>query len=98
MPPRLTDNSVPHDALVPGALGSGDLCDVASAIAPRSIRVEALVDGRNRRANGEALAVAYAPTLAGYKLRGRPQGFRIDVERTKDDGLVQWFAAELKKK
>jgi cephalosporin-C deacetylase-like acetyl esterase len=88
---------VPHDALVPGALTAGDLCDVASAVAPRSLRVEGLVDGLNRKASGEALARAYQPTLAGFKQAGRPQGFRIDVERTKDDALALWFAAELKR-
>jgi cephalosporin-C deacetylase-like acetyl esterase len=88
---------VPHDALIPGALASGDLCDVAAAVAPRSLRVEGLVDGRNRPVSGEALALAYRPTLAGFKQEGRPQGFRIGVERAKDDALALWFAAELKK-
>src|SRR5262249_28864178 len=89
---------VPHDALIPGALNSGDLCDVASAGAPRALRVEGLVGGRHRKVSGEALAVAYVPALTGYKQEGRPQGLRLDVERVKDDALALWFAAELKKK
>ena len=40
---------VPHDAIVPGALTAGDLCDIAAALAPRPLRIEGLVDGRNRR-------------------------------------------------
>src|SRR5262249_30231461 len=39
---------VPHDAIVPGAVAVGDLGQVASALAPRPIRLEGLVDGRNR--------------------------------------------------
>lgn len=89
---------VPHDALIPRALTSGDLCDVASALAPRSLRLEGLVDGLNRKVDGFALVKAYTRTIAGYKEQGRPQGFRPDVERAKDGALALWFAAELRKK
>jgi cephalosporin-C deacetylase-like acetyl esterase len=89
---------VPHDSLVPGALKSGDLCDVAAAIAPRSLRLEGLVDGLNRQVNGETLAKSYLSALIGYKQQGRPQGLRLDVERAKDDALAQWLAAQLKGK
>ena len=40
---------VPHDALIPGALTAGDLCDVAAALAPRPLRMEGLVDGLEPR-------------------------------------------------
>jgi cephalosporin-C deacetylase-like acetyl esterase len=88
---------VPHDAMIPGALTSGDLCDVASAIAPRSLRMEGLVDGLNRQVTGETLAKSYLPALTGYKQYGKPQGLRLDVERAKDDALALWFAAQLKR-
>ena len=39
---------IPHDTVVPGAMTAGDLCDVAAALAPRPLRLEGLVDGRNR--------------------------------------------------
>ena len=39
---------VPHDVLIPGALTMGDLGDVATALAPRSLRIEGMVDGVNR--------------------------------------------------
>jgi len=38
---------IPYDVIVPGALTAGDLCDIAAALAPRPLRLEALVDGRN---------------------------------------------------
>ncbi len=40
--------SVPFDAIVPGALTVSDLSDVAAALAPRPVRIEASVDGWNR--------------------------------------------------
>jgi hypothetical protein len=88
---------VPHDALVPMALTCGDLCDVAGAIAPRSLRMEGLVDGLNRQVNGETLALSYLPALVGYKQQGRPQGLRLDLERAKDNALALWLAVEVKK-
>jgi hypothetical protein len=39
---------VPYDVIVPGALTVGDLCDVVAALAPLPVRLENLVDGRNR--------------------------------------------------
>ncbi len=58
---------VPHDAVVPGAVTAGDLCDVAAAFAPRPLRLEALVDGLNRPVGNATLTKAYEPTLGTYK-------------------------------
>jgi hypothetical protein len=58
---------VPHDALVPGALRAGDLCDVAASLAPRPLRMEGLVDGLNRRASGDELARAIEAPRAAYR-------------------------------
>ena len=62
---------VPHDALVPGALTAGDLCDLAAALAPRPLRVEGLVDGLNRKASGVALAKAVVADPGGVPRPGR---------------------------
>jgi cephalosporin-C deacetylase-like acetyl esterase len=40
--------AVPYDIILPGVLRTGDLHQVASAIAPRAIRLEELVNGLNR--------------------------------------------------
>ena len=45
---------VPFDAIVPGALTVSDLADVAAALAPRPVRIEASVDGWNRLAPAAA--------------------------------------------
>ena len=57
---------VPHDAVVPGALTVGDLCDVAAALAPRPLRMEGLVDGRNCVATQENVNARFEPAIRAY--------------------------------
>ncbi|MGB2819859.1 MAG: acetylxylan esterase, partial [Phycisphaerae bacterium] len=40
---------IPHDAVVPGVVTTGDLPHLAAALAPRPLRLEGLLDGLNRR-------------------------------------------------
>ena len=54
---------IPHDASVPGALEAGDLPEVAACLAPRPLRLEAMVDGMNRPISAEALREEYGPAL-----------------------------------
>ena len=49
---------IPHDDAVPGALTAGDLSDVAAALAPRPVRLEASVDGMNRTLSGQRTSAA----------------------------------------
>jgi hypothetical protein len=58
---------VPHDATVPAALTVGDLCDVAAALAPEPLRLEALVDGLNRTATDKEAARTYETARASYR-------------------------------
>jgi dienelactone hydrolase len=39
---------LPHDAVVPGAIVSGDLPEVVGALTPRAVRLDDPVDGQNR--------------------------------------------------
>jgi dienelactone hydrolase len=57
---------VPHSASVPGALTAGDLCDVAGSLAPRPLRLEALVDARNRPVAAVNIKKAYDSAVQGY--------------------------------
>jgi hypothetical protein len=50
---------VPHDAVIPGALTAGDLPQLADALKTRKLRLEAMVDGVNRRVLRDVLAKAY---------------------------------------
>lgn len=47
---------LPHDSLVPGALTVCDLPDLAALLAPRPVRLEAQVDGLNRRVDDRAVS------------------------------------------
>lgn len=49
---------LPLDALVPGLLGVGDVADVVSALNQRALRLEAVVDGRNRLLTADELEPA----------------------------------------
>jgi dienelactone hydrolase len=86
---------VPHDALVPGALTAGDLCDVAASLAPRPLRMEGLVDGLNRRASDAELTRALAPTRAAY--RAVNAGPRLELGDGGAPSLPadRWFLREL---
>ena len=50
---------MPHDVVIPGVLTTGDLSDVAAAIAPRPLLLEDLVDGVNRRVPIERARAIY---------------------------------------
>lgn len=82
---------VPHDAVVPGALTAGDLDDVAAALAPRPLRLEALVDGRNVRLPAPEARQAYAAALRAY--RGAPEALKVEAEQGMD--TAAWLTAAL---
>jgi hypothetical protein len=61
---------LPQDAVIPGVLRAGDLCDVAAAMAPRPLLLDSLVDGLNRPRSAKALRKLYLPALESYRLAG----------------------------
>lgn len=82
---------VPHDAVVPDALTAGDLPDVAAALEPRPLRLEALVDGRNCPI---ALADArglFQPTLRAY----RSSKDRFLLAASAGNDIASWLADSL---
>jgi hypothetical protein len=88
---------VPHDIIVPGALTAGDLCDVAAALYPRPLRLEALVDGQNRRAKAAALDKTYAPARVAYG-DGKPQSaLRLSEEPSSPADAARWLLDNLSK-
>ncbi len=88
---------VPHDVMVPGVLKVGDLCDVAAALAPRALRMEALVDGRNRLATAARLAHSFQPTRAAYRAAGASERLRIEVETAPADTTARWILTEIRR-
>lgn len=73
---------VPADAIVPSALTVGDLCDLTSALAPRPVRLEGLVDGWNRPLSATDLTLAYKSTVDTYRNAGAPANFSHATTRT----------------
>lgn len=85
---------VPHDAVVPGALTAGDLGDVAAALAPRPLRFEALVDGRNVLLPASEAERLLAPAAEAY--RRAPERLGVSGERLGD--TAAWLARALREK
>lgn len=85
---------VPHEAVVPGVLKVGDLDDVAALLAPRPLRLEALVDGRNRRMSLESLRATYTRTRASYTLN-RAADLQLRDTASDDRDLADWLARSL---
>src|SRR5438046_2540713 len=73
---------LPHGDSVPGALTAGDLCDLAGGLAPRPLRLEAMVDHLNRQLPAAEMRKLYEPTVQSYSAApqslsftdGRPSG------------------------
>lgn len=85
---------VPHDTIVPGALTAGDLCDLSAALAPRPLRFEGLVGGRNCVVAEAELRRALQPALQAYAPNPERLQFRSAV--TGEAGA--WLAAMLEKR
>ena len=83
---------VPHDVVLPGAMTAGDVCDVAAALAPRPVRLEGLVGGRNSVVDEAALRRAFEPALAAY--RQHPDRLVLAAGVTEE--AAAWLAASLK--
>jgi hypothetical protein len=79
---------LPHDAIVPGALTAGDLCDVAAALAPRALRFEGLVDGRDCVVEEAELRQTLQPALEAYA--ANPERLVLTTTITEDAGA--WLA------
>jgi hypothetical protein len=83
---------VPHDAVVPGALTAGDLCDVAAALAPRPLRLEGLVDGRNCLTPEAELERLFEPTRQAY----REAADRLLLAPVASGEVAAWLAEALR--
>jgi len=83
---------VPHDAVIPGALTAGDLCDVAAALAPRPLRLEGLVDGRNCPMTDPELERLFEPTRQAY----REAEDRLLLASVASGEIAAWLAEALR--
>jgi hypothetical protein len=79
------------DAIVPQVLEAGDLADVAAVLAPRPLRIETAVDGRNRLVTPERFRADYAPARAAY----RPTPDLLGLSPSLSGDAAAWLAAAL---
>ena len=86
---------VPHDALVPGALTAGDLADVAAALAPRPLRLEALVDGLNHEVAAETVAKTYEPARNAYRSRKAGAYLQVGESERQAESAGHWLLRRL---
>jgi cephalosporin-C deacetylase-like acetyl esterase len=84
---------VPHDAIVPGAVTVGDLPHVIASLAPRPLRLQNLVDGRNRKMSLELATRSLAPAFEVYRAEGVADRLAIDGK----EGAAEWLLSQLKK-
>src|SRR5262249_52143621 len=82
---------IPHSASVPGALFAGDIPDLAGGLAPRPLRLEALVDQQNRLVSAAELKKAYEPAVQGYA--AMPQALSFGETRS---SAAAWLLGQLK--
>jgi hypothetical protein len=70
------------------------LCDVAAAIAPRSVCLAEMVDGLNRRVSAEDVRSAYKLTAEAYRAAGAAN--RLEMLEESAGGAGRWLARQLK--
>jgi cephalosporin-C deacetylase-like acetyl esterase len=87
---------IPHDAIIPGALTEGDLCDVAAVLAPRPLRMSQMIDGLNREVSAKELEKTFATTSTAYaSLQGEAR-FQLEGEAPANGLPARWMVRGLK--
>lgn len=88
---------VPHDVIVPGALTAGDLSLLLSALRPRPLRLQSLVDGQNRRLTKEQVEGSLLLVRQEYQRAGAAD--RLVLEADADGNAAgAWLLRQLKEK
>jgi hypothetical protein len=82
----------PMDVVVPGILQVGDVADIASAIAPHPLLVEAIVDGRNIRLDDQGAAAALGPAAERYESLNRRSMLLV---RSEPESPATWLVERL---
>jgi len=85
---------VPFDAVIPGAIGAGDLQLLAAALAPVPMMLEGLADGQNRRVEEDHARRIYAPAFEAY--RSNLRQFILNREISKPETKVAWLLSALR--
>jgi hypothetical protein len=81
---------IPHDVVIPGVAATCDLPELAAALAPTPLRLEATVDASNHLQPLATTTEIYRPTTAAYKAAA--DNFQIGPQRTS----AAWLLSALK--
>ncbi|MBL7222986.1 MAG: hypothetical protein ISS72_03960 [Candidatus Brocadiae bacterium] len=84
---------ISHDVAIPGAVETGDLPDLAGALAPRPLRLAGLVDGLNRTLSRSDVARAYGRAIQRYRDAEASDKLVIDAARSPS---IQWLLRRLR--
>ncbi len=86
---------LPHDAVIPGVLAVGDLCDIAAAAAPRHMWLDSMVDGLNREVPPEELARKYEPARNEFTAADVPNRLLLGERPAENESVGRWLSAAL---
>jgi pimeloyl-ACP methyl ester carboxylesterase len=84
---------VPMDSIVWGILKSGDIADIAAALAPRPVALSGLVNGRNILVEGAEIEKAFDPAKRAYQSAGAASRLTFGAE---SKNIAAWLIAALK--
>jgi hypothetical protein len=74
---------------------TGDLPELAAALAPHHLRLEALVDGLNRTVAAQAIGQKYASAQAAYQQAKASNRFHVSDRESPEPFLASWLKAAL---
>ena len=84
---------MPIEDIVRGILKTGDIADIAASLAPRPVRLEGLVNGRNIRSDQAALEKTFHPARETYRETRAEGRLTLHVE---DVDVASWLMEQLK--
>src|SRR5262249_13097330 len=87
---------VPADVIVPEVLRVGDLGLMTAALAPRPVRLEGLIDGRNRRTEAGRVTRTYAAARTAYKDAGAAGALEASADPA-EGGIARWLLGVLRR-
>lgn len=84
---------IPVEDVILGVLKTGDVADIAAALAPRPLMMEGLVNGRNIRVEDSVLRRTLDPARTAYREAGASEALTVRLEPL---DISAWLAAQLK--
>ena len=85
----------PADSLIRGILTIADLPDICGALAPRSLRMEGLVDGCNRRVSRTQIDEKYELARSAYAQAERTDRLSIGIKKASGADISMWFGSHV---